>query len=216
MFVDSSQTVSSNYYDDTLNNNLSYTYAFYNGTINGTSLVLTNNNNVAQYATAITSNLYNPILTAPTILTNSAIISYNLNNKLSAQTGSAYLYRFNGNNAPNVLDTTGTHLINYDVSQNYEYITSYTDNTVVIDNIYTYAFYNGNVNNNSQILLDNSINLLPKSLTIQTFYDIVGDLNATNILNTSAQINYNIYNVLTSGNTVYLYRFNEQIIHRVH
>ena len=200
----------SSYFDSTLLYNSQYTYAFYNGTTQGVSTLLTNSSNIGQSVSVSTSNVYNSSLTNPTVSTNSVTIGYILNNNPSNVDASVYLYRFTNTSAPSVL-SGGTSLQSNTVTKGTTTTSSYTDSTVTADNTYTYAFYNGNANGVSLILKNNSTELSNVSITVYTFYDIIAGLSVSSTSNTSAFINYSIQNTLTSTTTAYLYRFNNYI-----
>ena len=199
-------TTTSYYLDTTLSFNSQYTYAFYNGNTNGSSTIITNINNIGQSVEVATSNVYNPILTADSIATDSVTLAYTLNNNPSFINANVFLYRFSGTSVPSILNTDGTLLLS-DVTVNTIETSTYTDTTVIPNHTYTYAFYDGSNNNISPILLDNSTNLLNTKLTVYTFYDIVTQLTVGPTANTYTTINYSIQNVLSYNTTAYLYRF---------
>jgi hypothetical protein len=206
--ITSNTTVTSSFYDSSLTYNTTYTYAFYNGTSSGTSTVITDSSNVPQKTIAVTLNVYNPTLTATVITTSLITLSYDVNNVTSNTDTVVYLYRYTGNSAPISLSTsTGTLMTSFNVTTGTSVVSTYTDSTVTADNIYTYAFYNGNVDGYSPILQDSSSTLNNVSLTVYTFYDIIPLLNATYTTNTSTVVNYTVQNILTTPTTSYLYRF---------
>jgi hypothetical protein len=208
--VISGSTLNGSFYDASLSRNATYTYAFYSGTTNGVSTVLTNLSNVAQKTVVTTLNVYNPTLTAPVISTNSVTIGYTINNVTSNANATVYLYRYyNTTSASPLLNTsTGTLLTSFTVPYGNATTSTYIDNTVTVDDYFTYAFYNGNTNGSSPILQDNSVNLNNVSITVYTFYDIVASLTASSTTNKSTVLSYSIQNTLTSNTTGYLYRYN--------
>jgi hypothetical protein len=212
--VASTSSVNGTYYNISLTPNTTYTYAFYNGTSSGSSVILTNSVNVPVMTSATTLNVYNPTLSAPTITTSSVTINYVINNTVSSETATVYLYRFVGSSAPLAYDGTGTYMKTQVVQFGNNVTSSYIDATTVPDTIYTYAFYNGNATGTyaSPILTDTSSHLAPVSVTVLTFYDIVATLSYSNLQNTSVVLNSTIQNTLTITTNAYLYRFNGSII----
>jgi len=191
-----------------LSANTQYTYAFYNGQ-NAIATILRDATaeRTVQSITSFTTNIYNPSLTAPSISTSSVSIDYTLNNNPSSKDVTVYLYRFTGESAPSIL-TGGTSISGgIFVSAGTTPSSSITDSTVVLNNTYTYAFYNGLEDDSSNILQNNSTDLSDVSLTVQVFYDIVQSLSTSGTTFTSTNINYSVKNPLTTSNTCYLFRF---------
>jgi hypothetical protein len=207
IFIGANSTNASYYFDPTLLLNSSYTYALYNGTTNGSSIILTDVNNVGQYVGVSTSNIYNPSLTVSSLSESSITINYSLNNIPSNSDATVYLYRFDGTPAPSIL-IDGTSISGgIFLSANNDTVSSITDSTVSVNNTYTYAFYSGNLSGSSVILQDNSTSLMNVSLTVDMYYDLVIDLSCSGTTNTSTIVSYSIQNILTNSTTVYLYRF---------
>lgn len=211
--VYASTPVSSSYFDPTLSQNTVYTYALYNGTSNGTSILLTDANGTGQSTVVSTSNIYDPSLTSTSIYTNSVTLAYTLNNNPSSVGTTAYLYRFSGSSAPTTL-SGGYNIISdgVPVLQNATVSSSVVDSGVVPDSTYTYAFYSGNVDGSSVILQDTSATLQNVSLTVSTFYDIIVYLTASGTTNNSTTLNYSVQNILSGSTPVYFYRFLGNII----
>lgn len=143
----------SNYTNTGLTSNITYTYAFYNGNTNGTSVLLTN------YAgTALTTTVYTTSEAIVSSLTSSLLgntyntINYSISNG-QASSKTLYLYRFSGLTAPSPLDLSGaTLLTNFTVASGGSLNSSIADPSLNVNLPYTYAFYNGNSSGSSTIL----------------------------------------------------------------
>ena len=205
-------TINSSYFDSTLSTNSQYTYAIYNGTANGSSILLTDSSNNGQSVVAITSNVYNPDLTASSISISSVTFNYTLDNILSNCDAIVYLYRFTGDySAPSIL-TGGTSISGeLVVAAGTSSSSTITDSTVSENNIYTYAFYSGNNDGFSVILQNNSTNLMEVSMSIYIYYDIVVTLSTSDTTYNSTIINYSIQNPLTNTTIAYLFRFDGNV-----
>ena len=193
--------------DYNLNKNTYYTYAFYDGNTNESSNIMTNTNAIV-YTILQTGNYYVSLLTATSITSTSTNLSFTLDTLDSSQNGIFELYRFDGSSAPTTLDNTGTHLTT--ISIGYGNITTnntYTETSLNPNVTYTYAFYDGTIIDKSKIMLNNQNDLIPTSLTIETFYAIINSISGSNVTFDSAEIDYEIQNILINDVDVYLYRF---------
>jgi len=184
--------------------NTSYTYAFYNGNTNGSSIILVDTNNINQYINVTTKDISVINFTLPYTYETSIVISYDINNPNSS-TVLLYIYRFNGSTSPSILDNTGTLISTITISANNSLSATVTDtDSILSNNVYTYAIYTGNTIGTSYILTVNSTTYY---LTTFTF-GIYSTLTYSTVTNTSANILYQIVNNLASNIDVYLYRFN--------
>ena len=199
-----SSGVISTYNDAGLTANTTYTYAFYDGNINDSSIIFADINNNGQYIIVTTQNIYVTNFTLPYTYETSIVIFYDINNPNSS-TVILYIYRFNGSTSPSILDNTGTLISTITIAPNNSSSTTFTDtDSILSNNVYTYAIYTGNTIGTSNIL---TINSTTYYLTTFTF-GIGSTLTYSTVTNTSANILYKIVNNLASNINVYLYRFN--------
>lgn len=187
--------------------NTTYTYGFYSGNVNGTSVLLTNYSGTELTATVYTtSESIVSSLTSSTLSNTFNTINYVANNN-QPTSRSLYLYRFPGTTAPSPLNLSSATLItNFTLASGGSSTSSIFDPSLVFNTNYTYAFYNGNTSGVSTILTNYDGS--PQVLNISTTDVFNSSLTATDISTSGATIDYTITNSPSaSGIILYLYRF---------
>lgn len=149
-----------------LSANTQYTFAFFNGNTSSAT-ILRNNTRAVQSVTFSTTNVLNTSLTASSITSVSATINYTLSNTPSIIGTTVYLYRFTGNSAPTTL-SGGTSRRSVVLTANHSATSSnFFDTGLSINNSYTYAFYDGNSNGTSVLLMNYSETALTTTIYTQ-------------------------------------------------
>jgi hypothetical protein len=188
--------------------NTTYTYGFYSGQTNGSSIILANTSGTALTTTVYTTNeSIVSSLTSSTLSNTFNRINYIATNNQST-TKSLYLYRFTSTSAPDILSSSNnaTSITNFTLISGDSSNNSFFDDSLTLNTNYTYAFYNGNSIGSSLVITNYDGS--PQVLNIATTDVFNPSLTATNISTTSATINYTITNTpSSSGINVYLYRF---------
>jgi hypothetical protein len=157
VFLLSDSSFSSTIIDSTVSVNNTYTYAFYSGNTQDSSVILTDNSSNLMNVYISVDVYYGIIidLSSSNITYNSSNINYSIQNTLTEPIN-AYLYRFNGSiTAPSTLNTglaNATNVTNTSISANSINSSTYTDLSLNPLTTYTYAFYSGTVNGSSIIL----------------------------------------------------------------
>ena len=207
-FTDNAASATTNGYTPLLANN-TYTYAFYDGNVNGQNKMLLSASGGIDVSYTVQT-FYDVVVGLSSFNTTNTTtdISYTLRSTLTSPS-TAYLYRFNGSiTPPSTLNNAGTLVINntngITVPANGTVSSFIYDPSLNANSLYTYAFYSGNTVNSSYILTD--ISMVSVSTIVQTgsIYNI--DLSVNTLLTNSVTINYTIDNSGQSQ-TVYLYRF---------
>lgn len=220
--VQANSTSSGFIYDPSLNANNLYTYAFYSGDTVGTSYVLTDIS-MSKVSTVVqTGSIYNIDLSVNYLSTqgeNTVTFTYIIDN--SGQSQTVYLYRFTGYSVPSPLNTTLYDASNIFLDPSYQVYAldcsgqqtttgTVTDNSIVDNTTYTYAFYIGNrssssVSDPSPIMQNREGNA--KTLTINAFYSVVVDLSASDVSINSITLTADIINTQSISTNAYLVRF---------
>ena len=193
-----------------------YTYAFYNGNTNGTSTILTSNGiSPVSLTVYTTSDAYNTSISPSGITSSQATINFTLVNYTNAGVTS-YLYRFSGKvTPPNKLNSGGsTQLLTVSgittsaASGGVPVTTtsSFIDSGLNINTNYTYAFYNGTQNGQSDILKNPSGTVTYTTVYIST-NPYVNSITSSNLTNTFNTVNYTVVNNQATSQAFYLYRF---------
>ncbi len=207
-----SPDLSGSIFDPSLNPNSTYTYAFYNGISNGSSIILTDNSNNNVITEVNTLYIFNSVLTSTFVDTSNATFHYQIDN--SGEAATVYLYRYDGPgfSVPTNLTVAGSNIL-IDGSAGVfcpsgQIITGdISDNTILPNNNYSYAFYVGNILNESPIMRVSSTNSSPQIVSIGSFYDIVVQLFATDVSINTASVNFQVQNSLSNPTSAYLKMF---------
>jgi adhesin/invasin len=214
-FILSSTTTTNSltYFDTGLQANTQYTYAFYDGSLNGVNTIMYIGLNgtsgptfplVAYTVTIYTSNVVITNLTPTLILNTSVVLNYTFTNNPATRTGEVSLYRFTVIPST-IFDLSGTLVVTNSISANSSYANSIVNSSLTPSTTYYYAFYDGiNANISSILPITGGGNYI----TVQTTGVTQSSISASQISPNGATINYSIANAANSSTaTLYLYRY---------
>ncbi len=186
-----------------------YNYAFYNGIVSGVSNILpiTATPGV-NYLSVNTVGLIQSVMTNTLVTETTANINYTIQNVANSSNTTIYLYYKSGvQTAPSTLNTsTWKDVSNIYITPGTTAQGTFSAVDLSANTIYTYAFYNGNTNGISDILMDATVNGNNQYTYFKTGLSDAS-LSTVSVLNTKATLSYTLSNGTSIPLTGHLYYF---------